>query len=78
MTHEIYINRGRGYEWFAEVDADNLSDAEERLVTIYTTLQPNARRGRYAIRQLGQRSCVLPEDWPARRLHLQHKRSPAS
>lgn len=68
MIHEIYINRGGGYEWFAEVDADNLGDAEERLTKIYSALPPKVRRGRYAIRQRGQKSCVLPEDWPARRL----------
>ena len=68
MIHEVYINRGVGYEWLTEIDADNLADAEERLMAIYAVLPPKARPGRYAIRPRGQRSCVLPEDWPARRL----------
>ena len=78
MTHEIYINRGGGYQWFAEVDADNLGDAEERLVTMYHALLPNARRGRYAIRPQGQRSWVLPVDWPARRLPAGHNEQSGS
>ena len=78
MTHEIYINRGVGYEWFAEIDADNLNDAEERLVKIFLALPPEVREGRYAIRPHGQRSCVLPEDWLARRLSARHNEQGSS
>ena len=76
MIHEVYINRGAGYEWLTEIDADNVDDAEERFMAIHATLPSKARRARYAIRPRGQRSCVLPENWPAQRLRDQRTSTP--
>ena len=67
MIHEIYINRGSGYEWLAEIDAADLDEAEERLVELHATLPPKDRRGNFAIRPRGRTSHLLPDGWPVRR-----------
>ena len=67
MIHEVYIDRGGGYQWLTEIDADNLDDAEERFLAIHAALPGKDRQGRFAIRPRGHRSCVLAEGWPTRR-----------
>lgn len=65
MIHEIYIDRGAGYEWALEIEAEDLDAAVAKLEKILKSMPPEARGGRYAVRPRGHRSHILPEGWPA-------------